>query len=189
MKRYRIFIASLALAACTHLATAQNNPPGGQNPPPPGPRPERPGGPGGGRPQLGLALNPLFRALDENKDGELSETEIANASAALRKLDLNHDGKLTRDELRPERPEGLGGRERVGEAMVQRLMSQDKNGDGKLSKEELPERMQRNFDRLDTNGDGFVDKSEIEAMANRARPEGPGGVPPRRPPPAEQEQK
>lgn len=59
-----------------------------------------PGGPGGGFPPI-----PVLTALDADGNGELSESEIANATAALRKLDKNNDGKLTADEL----PRGPGG--------------------------------------------------------------------------------
>ena len=45
-------------------------------------------------------------ALDANHDGVIDADEIANASAALRKLDKNGDGKLTMDELRPPRRQG-----------------------------------------------------------------------------------
>jgi hypothetical protein len=45
-------------------------------------------------------------ALDTNHDGTLDATEIANASASLKTLDKNGDGQLTRDELRPPRPDG-----------------------------------------------------------------------------------
>jgi hypothetical protein len=45
-------------------------------------------------------------ALDANGDGVLDEKEIANASAALKKLDKNNDGKIDREELRPPRPDG-----------------------------------------------------------------------------------
>jgi hypothetical protein len=51
-----------------------------------------------------------MQALDANGDGIIDEKEIANASAALKKLDKNGDGKLTPDELRPPRPEGARGR-------------------------------------------------------------------------------
>jgi len=66
---------------------------------PPGPRHHRPPPP------------PLIGALDANHDGVIDETEIANASTALRTLDKNGDGKLTMDELRPPplpRGEGRG---------------------------------------------------------------------------------
>jgi len=49
---------------------------------------------------------PLIAALDTDKDGTLSATEIQNATESLKTLDENKDGELTRDELRPKRPEG-----------------------------------------------------------------------------------
>ena len=47
----------------------------------------------------------ILLALDVNHDGILDANEIANASAALLKLDKNGDGQLTRDELCPRCPE------------------------------------------------------------------------------------
>ena len=44
----------------------------------------------------------ILAALDTNNDHELSESEIDNASAALRALDRNGDRKVTIDDLRPE---------------------------------------------------------------------------------------
>jgi hypothetical protein len=46
----------------------------------------------------------MMLALDANKDGALSGTEISGATASLKALDANSDGKLTRDELRPLPP-------------------------------------------------------------------------------------
>ena len=56
-----------------------------------------------------MARLPIIDALDANHDGVIDETEIANASAALKKLDKNGDGKLTRDELRPAGAAGQNG--------------------------------------------------------------------------------
>ena len=72
-------------------------------------RPDRPERPGRGfRPPM----PPVMAALDANKDGTLDAQEIANASAALLKLDKNGDGVLTREELhpggRPGGPRGFG---------------------------------------------------------------------------------
>jgi len=64
----------------------------GTNGPPPGPDGRRP-------PPL-----PLVMALDVNGDGIIDASEIANASAALLKLDKNGDGQLTPDEFLPPRP-------------------------------------------------------------------------------------
>jgi hypothetical protein len=96
-----ILIAVLALAGSALTLTAQDA--GGG--PPPGDRPPRQERPDGGqRPPP----PPIIAALDANHDGVIDEQEIANASAALKKLDKNGDGKLTMDELRPPRPEGGG---------------------------------------------------------------------------------
>jgi hypothetical protein len=97
----------LALGVSGWMLTAQdsgNATPNEQEPPPnQGPSPEGP--------RHRLPPPPLFAALDANRDGVIDETEIANASAALRTLDKNGDGKLTKDELMPPRlrpGEGFG---------------------------------------------------------------------------------
>jgi len=67
-------------------------PDGSTNGPPPGPDGKRPPPP------------PLVAALDANGDGIIDAQEIANAPAALLKLDKNGDGQLTPDEYRPHHP-------------------------------------------------------------------------------------
>ena len=152
---------AVALAGLTLLAfnsPAQERRPGGQE--------------GRGRDGGGLRANPLFAALDTNRDNIIDEKEMANAQAALKKLDKNNDGKLTEDELRPA-PRSSA---EAGEEMVKRLMEFDKNADGKLSKEELPERMQGMFERADADHDGFLSKDEIKKLAEaRGAAGGPGG--------------
>ena len=48
--------------------------------------------------------NLIFEALDANHDGVIDANEIANAPAALRKLDKNGDGQITWEEIRPPLP-------------------------------------------------------------------------------------
>jgi len=77
-----------------------------KGPPPGGQRPdgERKGpGPGPGGPGPG-GIPPVIGALDANGDKTISADEIANASAALKKLDKNGDGALQKEETRPELP-------------------------------------------------------------------------------------
>ena len=54
-------------------------------------------------------MPPVMTALDANSDGVIDEKEIANASAALKKLDKDGDGKLSREEYIGMRPGGPGG--------------------------------------------------------------------------------
>jgi hypothetical protein len=87
---------------------------------------------------------------------------------------------------------GAGGRPSPAD-FAARIMGNDKNGDGKVTKDELPEFLQRILDRADTNKDGAIDKAEAQKMAERfggrGRPSGAGrgqgrrpeGAPPRRP--------
>jgi Ca2+-binding EF-hand superfamily protein len=66
----------------------------------------------GGRGRGGMA-DPVMRALDTDRDGVLSESEIAAAPEALKALDANSDGQLSAEELRPPM-RGFGGREGRG---------------------------------------------------------------------------
>ncbi|WP_339731419.1 hypothetical protein [uncultured Gimesia sp.] len=149
---------------------------------------QRRGGPGGpgGRPNF-LMMLPIIVVLDVNKDGEISKEEMDNATASLQKLDKDKNGKLTADELRPDfssfgrrdgdrdgdrrGPGGQGGPGRrdgaSGGDFVERMLNNDKNKDGKLTKEELPERMQPMFDRIDTNKDKEIDKAELTKMSEQ----------------------
>ena len=142
----------------------------------------QPGGFGGGRRSGGRQPSPIMAALDANEDGKLSAEEIKNAPAALRTLDKNGDGKLSGDEIRPARRGGqFGGRGGGFDPgqLVDRILQNDTDGDGKLSAEEIPDRMKARLEEVDTNGDGAVDKAEVEAMvkalAERFGGGGPGG--------------
>jgi len=201
MKRWTIALTGvIALALLTDVATAQR--PGG-GPRGPGQRPGVRRGPnarGPGR-DFHPPAHPLMIALDTDKDGELSATEIENAAAALKSLDADGDGKLGREELRPKfpgrggpggadrpgrgggadrpgRPGGPGGADRPGRGgLAERLMSFDKNKDGKVDKDELPEQMQRILRRADTNGDGAINTEEAQKLGEQF-PRGPGGARP-----------
>lgn len=63
------------------------------------------------------------------------------------------------------------------QAQVDRMMANDANNDGKLSREELPERLaERLFTMADADGDGFITREELtEGFANARGGAGPGG--------------
>ena len=83
---------------------AQDNAPTGNPPGAPTPNAR----PGADRPdhRNRPPRSPLEAALDANGDGIISAEEIANASAALRKLVHNHDGSLSPEDYRPHPPAG-----------------------------------------------------------------------------------
>jgi EF hand domain-containing protein len=60
---------------------------------------------------------------------------------------------------------GRGGRRLTADDIVERIMSFDKNKDGKITKDELPERMQDLIARGDTNKDGALDQEEVKKLA------------------------
>jgi len=69
-----------------------------------------------------------------------------------------------------------GGRGGDPAQLVERMMQQDANGDGKLAKDEVQGPFaERAFDRVDTNKDGFIDRAELEAFAKAGGMRGQGG--------------
>ena len=106
MKKILLASAAMALLGVTVTMNVLAQPPAGEGRPD-GPPPRREGGPED-RPR---PPHPVMDALDKDHNGEISEEEINNATAALKSLDKNSDGKLTDDEIRPPRPEGGPGRD------------------------------------------------------------------------------
>src|SRR5713101_3928336 len=125
-------IGAVGIGACWMLALAQDS----SGPSPIGDRPPNdmspPAGPGHRMHDHPLPL--LIRTLDTNGDGIIDANEIANASAALQKLDKNGDGQLTPDEyMGPPPPPPLGP---AGELPKEILDKYDVNKDGKLDETE-----------------------------------------------------
>ena len=99
----------------------------------------------------------------------------------------NKDGKKGGDAKQDGGPGARGGRGRGGpggfrgrglsvDQIVDRIMSFDKNKDGKITKDELPERMQYLIEKGDTNKDGALDKDEVKALATKLQTEGIAGL-------------
>ncbi len=161
-----------------------------------GPGPE--GRRGGPSPEAMMRLMPVLAALDADRDGKISKSEIENAANALKKLDKNNDGELTQEEIRPDfsafgprggPPQGRGGpppegrgdaRTRPGgegdraQFFTRMFEQRDENKDGKLSGDEIPEQMAGRLEQIDSDGDGSVSREELEAMARRMGQRGEG---------------
>jgi len=131
-----------------------------------------------------------LKTLDKNKDGKLSDDEFrprfggrpGGPAGGGRGPDGPGRGG-------PDGPGGRGagpdaaprdreaGRPGNSDEMLARILSFDKDEDGKLTKDELPERMQGLIERGDTNGDGVLDKEELAKVAASFQGQGQGRRP------------
>lgn len=79
----------------------------------------------------------LFRAMDTNGDGRISEAEyVAYMSQGFYRMDRNHDGVLEQDEL----PGGRG---------------------KPITLKEWQDNLRREFHKLDRNHDGYLSPQEL----------------------------
>ncbi len=137
-----------------------------------------------------------LKTLDKDKDGKLSQEEIGWPPMGRGMRGRGGPGGFGGGRGfgppggGPGGPRGFGGGRGAGGPggfdIAERIMSNDKNNDGKVTKDELPEFMQRMLDRADTNKDGAIDRDEAKAMAEnfgrggpRAGRGGAAGQPPR----------
>lgn len=242
MKRTILALLTLAALGCTAPLFAQDEGPAPEPRGPRGARGERgergegePRGPRGfGSPGGFVRAFPMFTALDENGDGEISSNELRRAVTRLKTLDANGDGKLTADELQPQfggqggpggfggfgrrgdgnqdpnapqgegeqgqRGRGFGGRGFGGpgggqgqgpggqgpggfqpEAMVQRWMEFDADGDGKLSEAELLTMAQQFMRPPQGQGPGQGPGRGQEPGQGQQQAQGPDGQPQQEP--------
>ena len=123
-------------------------------------------------------IDARFAALDTNKDGSLSDAEIAagqaqavqraqagqeqRVKAEFDKLDSNKDGSLTFAEFRAVTPAV-----RASGSSEQRLKGIDSNKDGKVSRQEYRAGPLRNFDRLDGDKSGTLSPQEVRGARRR----------------------
>jgi Ca2+-binding EF-hand superfamily protein len=173
MKSHLPIVVVLVLSAA--VAVAQ--PPGGPNnfdgAQVPGGQPGQFGGPGP-RMFMGPPPNAMFSAIDVDSDGIISKAELRRAVAQLRKLDTDKDGNITLAEVSVGGPGGPMG---DPAQFVERLLQNDKNGDGKLTIDEVPDFMKPMLEGADANGDGAIDRNELATVAENMRNRFPGGGP------------
>jgi Ca2+-binding EF-hand superfamily protein len=143
--------------------------------------PGGPGGPfGGGEPAQ--MVDNMIRQFDRNNDGRIGLDEVDERSVRMLSnfRDANGDGALDRPELltgmaqMQQRfggggfgggPGGGGGFD--GARMTERLMANDRNGDGKLSADEVPEQFRGMLQGGDEDNDGNIDARELEMATRR----------------------
>lgn len=100
----------------------------------------------------------FFELRDENKDGQLSKSELSRMpEKVFDEMDTNDDGQLSRDEFEAHSKSRMA---RHGERFFERM---DVTGDGKISVDEAIDAADRFFERLDANGDEIVTAEEASA--------------------------
>jgi Ca2+-binding EF-hand superfamily protein len=103
-----------------------------------------------------MRANPVLAALDADRDGAISASEIAKSSSALRKLDGNGDGHLSADELIPDQT--------VTQAAVI-MVRLDADGDGTVSRTEWESEdaqpLREILQSADRNHDGLMTREEL----------------------------
>lgn len=108
-----------------------------------------------------------FEAMDADKDGKLTRTEIeAGAKARFAESDSDGDGALSAEEMSAAAQARAA--ERAAERHAKMLAWRDSDGDGKLSFEEMGgARMAQMLERADADGDGAVTKEEMDRMRDK----------------------
>src|SRR5262249_18170624 len=105
-------------------------------------------------------------ALKAYRENMRKLTDLARADLLLKMTDVLSDQEFKSFKEALERPPAGAARRAVTvDDIVERIMSFDKNKDGKITKDELPERMQGLIEKGDTNKDGALDKDEIKKLA------------------------
>jgi Ca2+-binding EF-hand superfamily protein len=172
----RVFLGTLMLSLLPATAVGQfiDQPDNaaGEAPPPAQAGDER--GPGA-RGMFGPP-NVMFSAIDADSDGKITARELRRAAVQLKKLDVDKDGNITLAEVSPRGgpggPAGPGG----GPAqMIDEIMQNDKNNDGKLSAREIPNELKPMLEGADQNNDRAIDRAELTAAMETMRNQFPGG--------------
>lgn len=109
---------------------------------------------------------------------------LAAVFCGLTTISLAQQSKNKKSESKSDRPPRSEAGGQAGSAapdgLAARLMTFDKNKDGKLTRDEITDdRLLRLFDRADANRDGVVTKDELSSLATQSAAEEPRGGGPR----------
>lgn len=118
-------------------------------------------------PGRGDVLLEKFDSIDTDKDGKVSEAELAAFRAAeFAAADTNSDGMLSAEELTQKQLARMA--ETAAMRSARMIEDRDDNGDGNLSAEEMDQSVQEGrFSRIDQDDDGAISKDEAEDALKR----------------------
>ena len=128
-----------------------------------------------------------FEQIDADKDGKITQEEIAAAPKAhFDAADTDQDGALSLEEMQAQAIARMTERAKAMSARM--LERKDANGDGKISFEEMQpgkaggknggprgQMMGRMFDRVDVDDDGAISKAEFDTAQEWMSERGRGG--------------
>ena len=145
----------------------------------------------------------MFKKLDQNQDGSLSQDEVPERLwKRLGKADADESGSVTPDELKAARAarrekikaldtnqDGELGQDEVSAEVWEKISAADKDGNGAVSKAEGKRarakrrrgaRAKRRFEKADKNGDGQISQDEVSEeiweRLSKADADGDGNV-------------
>lgn len=137
----------------------------------------RDGGGGGQRTGEGGGGDPIFRAIDSNRNGILEKAEIQNTARAILSLDENNDGQVSREELRgPNGGRGQGGPPRRDGQQSGRPEEGRRQGNGPADQAGGPQAgdgppplwIVVHADEIDLDKNKIISRDEIVGEATRA---------------------
>ena len=119
-----------------------------------------------------MFMGALFRMIDADRDGKLSDAEIQAFGDKIKGADADKDGYVTAEEARAAVREGFA--KRAGKAFIEK---HDANKDGQVTPDEFTN--EERFKKLDTNGDGAITLDDFQSRARQGgagmRPRGGEG--------------
>lgn len=105
----------------------------------------------------------LFKLFDQDKNGSISASEIANASTVLQTLDVDQSGDITKADLKAIYKQKCESKaEKEGKKGCKSLRKGKKQHKGKKRGPLTDEQKAERFAKLDKNGDTFLDENEIK---------------------------
>jgi Ca2+-binding EF-hand superfamily protein len=106
--------------------------------------------------EMSQAVTRTFSALDTNRDGALSQSELANRKAVYKA----HHQQVKASKGSGER---IAGVMRMPHRVSKHFAKLDANHDGVLSKSEIAHVADRVFKRRDHNKDGYISAADFQA--------------------------